>query len=119
MNNIQLYIILVALGWLSSYLFDWWVLNPLAFVLGIWVHNQKTHIFYPSMLAGFTLWFLMAAYQVDFDIKNTILLKSSMLFNIPNILLLIIIGVIGGLLAGFGASAGYYFRNLFKKSVAN
>lgn len=115
MNNIQLFILVIVLGWLGSYLFDWWVLNPVAFILGFWVIKDKIHVFVPSLLAGFSLWLFMAAYQIGFDFSNIVLLKSSGLFGLNKFLLLLMIGLIGGLLAGCGASAGYYFRKIISK----
>lgn len=115
MNNIQLFILLIVLGWLGSYLFDWWILNPVAFILGFWVVKDKTHVIIPALLAGFSLWLFMAMYQIGFDFNNILLLKFSTLFGFNKLILLFIIGLTGGLLAGFGASAGYYLRKIIRK----
>jgi hypothetical protein len=116
MNNIQLYIALIVLGWLGSYLVEWWFLSPLALLLGLLINRSKFPPFVPGFLAGFSLWGFMVAYQIGCNFEVPAIVTTATLLNVSPILLLIIISSTGGLLAGLGVSCGYFLKRVVLSS---
>ena len=110
-------VLLTALLSFATCLFlPWWVIAVTGFVVAFAI-PQKAGI---AFLAGFVaLFFLWAGLSFYMSATNNHLLahKISLLFiKVDNPFLLIIItGVIGGLVAGFGSLTGRLSRKLFTR----
>jgi hypothetical protein len=116
MNNIQLYIAIVVLGWLGSYLVEWWFLSPVALVLGLMVNKSKASPFVPGFLAGLSLWGFMVAYQIGCQFDAEAMVSTAQLLGISPWILMLLISSTGGLLAGLGASCGYFLKRVVLSS---
>ncbi|HEY0262443.1 MAG TPA: hypothetical protein VGB95_05415 [Chitinophagales bacterium] len=105
-------IIIAAVTFLAQLLFPWWIIAPVAFVLGYALCKNGGQAFFSAFLAVFLLW---AIYALVIDIHNEHILSMRIaeLFKLPNSTVLILVtGVVGGLVAGFSALSGRLIKNL-------
>lgn len=114
MNNIQFFIILFVISWLGACILDWWIIVPLAIILGYLTRQSDRHIWIPAFFSGFLLWIMVALFHIEFDYDNSILNRFSELLGMNNALLILVVGLIGGLLSGFSSSTGFYLKKVIK-----
>lgn len=97
---------------LSLYL-PWWIIAAAAFVVAAAIHQNPWKAFLSGFLALFLLWTIMAWWLSTAN-NNILAGKISMvvLNNDSPVLLMLITGLIGGLVAGFAALSGSLARKL-------
>jgi hypothetical protein len=97
------------------YLAWWWAFAVVAFLVALLVHQKAWKAFFSGFLALFLLWGGIAFW---IDVKNQSILSAKIAAVLPlggsSILLILITGAIGALVAGFAAMSGSYLRS--KKS---
>lgn len=103
------------LSFITSLWFDWWIIAVVSFLVAILI-QQKLWL---AFLSGFTALFLLwAGLALWIDIKNQGILSARVAGVLPlggnSVLLLLVTGFIGGLVAGFAAMSG---NSLRKKKV--
>ena len=90
----------------------WWFFAVVAFVVALLVHQKARKAFLAGFLSFFLLWGGLAFW---IDMKNNSVLSAKMAQVLPlggsSILLILITGIIGGLVAGFAAMCGSYLRS--------
>ncbi len=90
----------------------WWFFAVVAFVVALLVHQKAGKAFLAGFLSLFLLWGGLAFW---IDMKNNSVLSAKMAQVLPlggsSILLILITGIIGGLVAGFAAMCGSYLRS--------
>ncbi|MBS1759688.1 MAG: hypothetical protein JST23_06125 [Bacteroidetes bacterium] len=109
-------IILTALlSFISGLYFPWWIIAVIAFLVAILVHQKAWKAFWSGFFGLFILWGILAFW---IDIQNDHLLSKKIAGILPfggnSYLLILATGVIGGLVAGFGALSGHYLRTSHK-----
>lgn len=109
-------ILLIALLTFALGLYlPWWSLAVVAFVVAALIHQKAGKSFLSGFLALFLLWGILA---LIIDQKNQHVLsgKISTLFGVGegSMVLILITGLIGGLVAGFAAMSGSYLRTIRK-----
>ncbi len=107
-------ILLTALLSFSVGLFTvlpWYSFVICALAVAVAVHQKPFKAFLAGFIALFALWCILALLQ---DVANEHILSTKVANILPlkgnYILLIIITGFIGGLVAGFGALTGSYLR---------
>lgn len=97
---------------LSLYL-PWWVIAIAAFVVAAAIHQAPWKAFLSGFLALFLLWAIMA-WWISSANNDILAGKVSMvvLNNDNPVLLMLLSGLIGGLVAGFAALSGSLARRL-------
>jgi hypothetical protein len=89
----------------------WWSFAVCAFIVALAIHQKAWKAFLSGFLALALLWGLMAAY---IDFRNGHLLGNkvaSILIKVESsVMLVLLTALIGGLVAGFAAMTGSYFR---------
>lgn len=94
----------------------WWFFAIVAFIVALLVHQKAGKAFASGFLGLFILWAGLAYW---IDVKNESILSAKIAEILPlsgsSILLIIITGVIGGLVAGFAAMSGSYLRSSNQK----
>ena len=99
------------------YLEWWWFFAVIAFVVALLVHQKAGKAFLAGFLGLFILWAGLACW---IDMKNESILSSKIAQLLPlegsSILLILVTGIIGGLLAGFAAMSGSYLRSSNQKT---
>lgn len=91
---------------------DWWVIAIAGFIVAVLVHQRAGKAFFAGFIGVFLLWALFAAW---IDMKNESVLSAKIATVLPlggnSILLILITGFAGGLVAAFGALSGSYLRS--------
>ena len=95
----------------------WWSLAVVAFVVAALIHQNAGRSFLSGFVALFLLWGILA-FIIDQRNQHILSRKISTLFSIgeSSMLLILVTGLIGGLVAGFAAMSGSYLRTLRKSS---
>ncbi|MDP4262107.1 MAG: hypothetical protein Q8941_06205 [Bacteroidota bacterium] len=90
----------------------WWIVAIAAFLIAILVHQKAGKAFLSGFTGVFLLWAGLAWW---IDIKNNSILSRKIAELLPlgghPSLLIIVTGIVGGLVAGFGAMSGSYLRS--------
>jgi hypothetical protein len=105
-------IILTALlAYIGGIFLPWWSIALAAFIVAILVPQPGGMSFLGGLLGVFFLWVAIAWW---IDMKNNAVLAQRMAHVLPlggsRVLLLIVTGLVGGLVAGFAAMTGSYLR---------
>lgn len=106
---------IAGLGFFASNMLGWWSIAVVAFLIAFFLHGNN----FPSFLSGFLgaglLW-MGYAWMIDAE-TNQIMSKqiAPLLQNLEPIVLIIVTGVVGALLGGFGAVTGNSLRLIFVK----
>ncbi len=99
------------LAFAAGLYFDWWIIAVAGFLVALLVGQRPGRSFLAGFLGVFLLWAGMSAW---IDIQNEHILAARIAHLMPlkgSILLLIVVtGIIGGLVAGLGALSGSYLR---------
>jgi hypothetical protein len=105
----------IATAYLMQMYMPWWSVVIAAFVISLILSSNGLSSFFAGFLGVGLLWFFLA-WRVDMATESILTEKVAALFSLPNNFLLILItGVIGGLVGGFGALAGSHLRSIFMK----
>jgi hypothetical protein len=99
------------LSFIASLWFDWWIIAIVSFLVAILIPQALWKAFLSGFIALFLLW---AGLSLWIDIRNQGILSGKIAELLPlggnSVLLLIIIGFIGGIVAGFAAMSGSSLR---------
>jgi len=100
------------LAFTSGLWLPWWVIAIAAFLIALLVHQRAAKAFLSGGIGVFLLWGIMAWWL---DMKNQHVLSKKIAELLPlggnSFLLILVTGLIGGLVAGFGAMTGSYLRS--------
>lgn len=112
----MLFLIILILSFISSYILPWWAAAAIAFFAALFVGKTSGKAFLSGFGAIFILWVILALMK---SIPNDNVLASRViqLFPLPNqwVLLLLITALIGGLVGGMAALSGVLTRKAFSK----
>jgi hypothetical protein len=105
-------IILTALlAFISGLFLPWWGIAITSLLVAVLVHQKAGKAFLSGMLGVFILWAGLAWW---IDMKNNGVLSKKIATVLPlggnSLLLILVTGLIGGLVAGFAAMSGSYLR---------
>lgn len=104
------------LAFISSLFLPWWGIAIAALLVAVVVHQKAGKAFFSGLLGVFLLWIAIAWW---IDMKNNGVLSHKMARVLPlggnTILLLVVTGLVGGLVAGFAAMSGSYLRATSKQ----
>ena len=91
----------------------WWSLAIVAFIVAALIHQHAGKSFLSGFLALFLLWGILA-FIIDQKNQHILSHKISSLFSLGegSMLLILVTGLIGGLVAGLAAMSGSYLRTL-------
>jgi hypothetical protein len=99
------------LSFIASLQFDWWVIAIVSFIVGILVLQKAWKAFLAGFAAIFLLWVSLAKWM---DAENGGILSQKIASVLPlggsSVLLILVTGLVGGLVAGFAALSGSYLR---------
>ena len=111
-GSLQL-ILTVVLGYIAQIYFPYWAMAAVAGVVALFFkYSSSTASFAAGFFAGLLLW---TAYAYTLNVENLGLLSAKMseLFKVGSSYLPYMTGLTGGLLCGFGAMTGSFFRKIF------
>ncbi len=111
MKFIVAVIITSLLSFIGGMYFTWWIIAIAAFITALLIYQRSWKAFLSGFIALLLLWGGLAFW---IDIKNESILSAriSQLMGIGNnpILLILLTGVVGGMVAGFAAMSASFLR---------
>lgn len=111
MKFIVAMLLTASLSFISGVYFPWWGIAIASFITALLVHQLPFKAFLAGFLGLFLLWGVLA---FIINVKNESILSARMgaLFGIGNnpILLILVTGIVGGLVAGCAALPASYLR---------
>ena len=100
------------LAFISGLFLPWWCMAVTALLVALLVHQKAGKAFLSGFLGLFLLWAALAWW---IDLKNNGILSVKIASILPlggsSILLILVTGLIGGLVAGFAAMSGSFLRS--------
>lgn len=106
-------VLTAALSFLAGiYIPFWWFFAPVAFLVGVLIHQKPFRSFMSGFLALFLLWGGLA-YWADFENESILSGKIASLLPLGGsaLLLILVTGLVGGLVAGFSSLCGSFIRS--------
>ena len=101
----------LLLAFISGLFLPWWGIAISSLLVAVVVHQRAGKAFAAGLLGVFLLWGGLAFF---IDLKNHGVLSHKIASVLPlggsSILLIVVTGLIGGLVAGLGALSGSYLR---------
>ena len=107
-------ILLIALlSFAASLFMPWWIIAVAAFIIAFAIPQKPWLAFVSGFMALFILWIGVSLYISSAN-DDLLVHKMSMLFIKTDnpILLFLLTGFIGGLVAGFGSLSGRFLRQI-------
>ena len=105
----------LVLGNLCRFGLPWWCIAPIAAVIAWFIAENGWKAFFGGLLGGFLLWYA-SAWMSDSSNNGMLSAKVGQLFmGVQGGQLLLASGLLGGLLAGFGALTGKMARDMLVK----
>ena len=112
MKMIVAIILTALLSFLGGLYMQWWSLAVAAFLVALLIPQRAGKAFLSGFFGVFLLWAILAWW---IDMKNQGILSKKIASILPlggsSILLLLVTAFVGGLVAGFAALSGSYFRS--------
>jgi hypothetical protein len=98
-------------GWFAP----WWIIVPIAFGMGLWQTRSASQAFVSGFLGVGLLWTFVAA-CCHLESGGLLSGRVAQMIGLPfPSSLPVLTGIIGGLLGGLAAMAGFYGRSVIKR----
>lgn len=117
----MIFLLILIICLVLQFFLPWWIIALIAFGLAFWKANRAGQAFASGFGAIFLLWVIMGLVH---SIPNENLLANRVgemlllpLNSLNWIIVLLATGLIGGLVAGVSALAGFYTAAIFRKPV--
>jgi hypothetical protein len=114
----MLFIIILIVSFILQLFLPWWTLAIVAFAVSAWKAINGKQAFGHSFLAIFILWIATGLFKSlpnDNILANRVGEMLMLPFTEFNwIVVLLVSGIVGGLVAGFSGLAGFYLRQAVK-----
>lgn len=109
------FLIILIVTVLAQLIAPWWVIALVPFLVFAWKPTSALQGFGGSFAAVALVWLIYGGWlhnQSEGSMSNRI----AELFSLPNgLMLLAVVTVVGGIVAGFSGLSGYYFGQIFNK----
>ncbi|MEO5681248.1 MAG: hypothetical protein ABIQ88_01340 [Chitinophagaceae bacterium] len=113
----MLFFALFLLAILVQFLNYWWIIGPLSFLTAFILGKHAKKAFWYGFIANGLVWLAAILIKIH-DSNTTLMSRVSQMFFLPHWSSLIVIAVlIGGLVCGAGAFAGYLTYQLMQKKA--
>jgi hypothetical protein len=110
----MLFFIILILSLVVSFVLPWWIVAIISFLAALWIAKGSAHAFWSAFAAIFIVWVVQAMFK---SVPNDHILATRVAHLFPLggqwILLVLITGLIGGLVAGMSAWSGALFKKAF------
>lgn len=114
----MLFLLILIISLLLQFFLPWWIIGLVAFGMAFWKAERAGQAFISGFGAIFILWVAMGLVR---SIPNENLLANRIgeMLMLPEnsfnwIIVLLITGIVGGLVGGFSALAGFYSAAAFR-----
>lgn len=110
----MLFLLILIISLVFQFFLPWWVIAPVAFGVAIWKAQTARRAFGSGFLAIFMLWIVMSLIQ-SIPNENLLANRVAEMLTLPAssfgwLIILLVTGIVGGLVAGLCALAGFYCR---------
>lgn len=110
------FLIIAILSAVLQIFTPWWVIAIVPFVVLAWRPVTSRGAFWAGF-AGIAVPWLLYGYYQHFISDGALSDRVAKIFMLPNgILLLLVTAIVGGLVGGFSGLAGYWVRQIFRRS---
>lgn len=107
------FLLILLLAFALQFFLPWWIIAPISFGLAAWLSRKGGAAFW-SGFAGIGLGWLLLSTFIHFRTEGLLSDKVIQLFSLPHSLLLILLtALVGALVGGVSAWAGFACRRLF------
>jgi hypothetical protein len=112
----MLFLILLILSFISTYLLPWWAVAIVIFLVTLFMGKTSGRTFLSGFAAVFISWAVLALFKTIPN-DNLLAKKVAVLFPLGGnwVLLLLITAIIGGLVGGMSALSGVLLKKAFSK----
>lgn len=112
----MLFILILIVSLILQLFLPWWIIAIVAFILSAWKAGSEKRAFFHSFAAIFTLW-IAAGLVKTLPNENILANRVGEMLKLPFadinwLVVLLVTGIIGGLMAGLAGFAGYCMRGL-------
>ena len=114
----MLFLLILIISLLLQFFLPWWIIGLVAFGIAFWKAERAGQAFASGFGAIFLLWIAMGLIR---SIPNQNLLANRIgeMLMLPSnslnwIIVLLLTGIVGGLVGGFSALAGFYSATAIK-----
>lgn len=115
MKFILLTILIGTASYFAEQFLPWWSVVPVSFLAGLSIYTRSLNAFLAGFLGVGLLWFFFAL-NIDIRTNSILTEKIADIFNLGRSLLLVVMsGLIGGLVSGFGSLSGNQLLKMFSK----
>ena len=115
MKFLAAFFLTALLAFIAGLYAPWWIIAPIAFLVALLVPQRAWMAGLAAFLAVLILWCLIA-WWIDAANESLLSAKVGELIGLGAnpVLLILLTGFVGGLVAGFAALAGHYLRSARK-----
>lgn len=111
MRSILAFLLIGILSYITGLYYPWWSLAVVAFVVSLIIRQRPVASFFTAFVSLFVLWFSLGFFQ---DMANDHILgnrMSELFLQVKSpVLLAVITGFIGAIVAGFAALSASFLR---------
>lgn len=111
MRSILVFLLIGILSYITGLYYPWWSLAVVAFVVSLIIRQKPAASFFTAFVSLFVLWFSLGLFQ---DMANDHILgnrMSELFLQVKSpVLLAVITGFIGAIVAGFAALSASFLR---------
>ena len=112
----MIFILILITSLVLQFFLPWWIIAPIAFGFAFWKSEKAWKAFGAGFWAIFFLWVSLALIKT-LPNENMLANRVAQMFMLPKLtfnwlIMLLLTGLIGGVVAGFAAVTGFYFRRL-------
>ncbi len=109
------YLIILVATALLQFILPWWIIAVVPFLVCLWRSNHAGIAFGVSMAAVSTVWLAYAIF-IHNSTQGSMSNRIAELFSLPSgAMLMFLVTLLSGVVAGVSGMAGYYVRQLFVK----
>jgi hypothetical protein len=110
----MLFLLILITSLILQFFLPWWIVALVAFGFSFWKAQSAGQAFGSGFLAIFLLWVVMSLIQ-SIPNENLLANRVAEMLTLPAssfgwLIILLVTGVVGGLVAGVSALAGFYSR---------
>jgi hypothetical protein len=112
----MLFLLILLVSLFFQLFLPWWTIAIIAFFFSAWKSRSVKHAFGQSFLAIFTLWIAVGLIKT-LPNNNILANRVGEMLMLPFadvnwLIVLLVTGIVGGLVAAFAGMAGFYLRGI-------